>query len=562
MRMTNGSEIDNLMEMIAKNNPWHDPKNKDWFLSDGSLREVIIAENQGLFEPPKIFFYLDKDFFRRLFSEPEKHGILIIRGPRRIGKTSTLKYLIKTMIDSGYPAECFVYLSLDADELLAELDRKRILRELVDAIITRFRKPGKPLILILDEVTFYKGWARAIKNLVDSGSIGPGIGIINTGSYSLDLSSAKTELSGRFGPLGENMGGDLFFFPRRFIEVSESVLGSSFKSFFARNLGKFGKRMGMIEYLAGYQTSANDASYNYDNLLESFIKNHYTDLHTLFINTYIYTGGYPKSIFEAVTTQRQGETSVSDARYRDDIYNLILTDSKKFDLDETIIRGILSNMPLPSMRISGNYDSIVPKNLTPKKDQIERCIEYLEASGLFNFLPNISSPDQVNIEQQIVSPSRDKLKLVISDPSVFIASYLCSRGTSSIFRAAKGLLANDIIMEHLAESIVVSHLQHAPVLKRSMLSKNVGYMLLDQDGKEKEIVDGMAWYINFKNKFIVLPVEVKYGNNPSMREIKEKAEILKEQFKIPRLIVVTNSEKFEIQENYTMIPIEIFLSLL
>ena len=176
------SKIDSIIESMIKNqNPWHNPANRDWYLRDGALRELMDADNEGLYESPKIYYFLKKRFFKPLYSNNRAYGVLIIRGPRRIGKTSTLKYMIKDYIQRGYPPDSFVYISLDSDELIKEADRKRYLRELVDEIIKRFKRENKPLIIILDEVTFYKGWARAIKNLIDSGSIGPGIALVATG---------------------------------------------------------------------------------------------------------------------------------------------------------------------------------------------------------------------------------------------------------------------------------------------------------------------------------------------------------------------------------------------
>ena len=226
----------NIQTIVNQNNPWRDSSNKDWSTIDGSLREIKKAESEGLFCPPKFYYYLKKEFFKRIFEKPQESGVLIIRGPRRIGKTSTLKYMIEQMISEGYPKESFLYLSLDQEEFFVEINKKKKLREIISEIIKTYKVQKFPLIVILDEVTFYKGWARVLKNLVDEGVIGDGIAIIATGSYSLDLGSAKREMSGRFGKLGESCGEDILFYPRRFIEVAESVLDNTgnFRLFLAK----------------------------------------------------------------------------------------------------------------------------------------------------------------------------------------------------------------------------------------------------------------------------------------------------------------------------------------
>ena len=204
-----------IEKIVLQSNPWLEGV-VDWAERDGSLIELKKAESEGLFSPPKMYYFLQKNFFIKIFDDPSDYGILIIKGPRRIGKTSTLKLIIDDMIKDGHPKESFVYLSLDEDSFFAEVEKKKRLKEILLNIIELYKQEGKPLLLILDEITFYKGWARVLKNLYDSGVIRNGIGVIATGSYSLDLSGAKRELSGRFGPLGEQCGEEIVFPPRRF----------------------------------------------------------------------------------------------------------------------------------------------------------------------------------------------------------------------------------------------------------------------------------------------------------------------------------------------------------
>ncbi len=542
-------------KIVKEDSPWHDPSNTEWYLRDGALREVIEADKKGLYEPPKIKFFLERDFFRQLIDNPDEYGVVILRGPRRIGKTSTLKYLIKEFLDRKIDPNYFVYLSLDRDELFIKNGKKRFLRELIKTTIETYRKGDKPLIIILDEVTFYEGWARALKNLIDEGVIGPGIGVIATGSYSLDLSSAKRELSGRFGPLGEKFSGDLFFFPRRFIEVAESSLGEEFKNFVARNFGKFGRRAGMIEYLTGAQTKSNNLRFNYEWILNQLIDNYYDGLHDLFENIYTYTGGYPKSFYDAIISKREGEIRIDDARYRDDIYNLLITDSKKFDLSEDVLGSILQKIEFPSMQISEEHLAI--QNV--KKDEMQKYIHYLRASGLFEFTPCISSPSQIDVKNLLVTPSREKMKLVVTDSAAFISIYLCSRGiTYDILEKSKTVISeNRKIRELLFESIVLSHLIRSPIIRRSPLIENVGYILFE----EKEVVDALAWYVNWKNELILLAIEAK-SKGIKIKEIEEKSRILREEFNIKRLIVVSNNKEIEINKDYIIIPMEVSLLFL
>lgn len=545
-----------LEKFILDQNPWHDPKNKDWFMKDGALREAMEAERNGLYTPPKVLFFMKKYFLDEIFANPQKWGVVIVLGPRRVGKTSTFKYWVREKIDPGVSEKSIIYLSLDQDELFIPLEKSRKLREFIGGVIGRYKKPGKPLVIILDEVTFYKGWARSIKNLVDSGDIGPGIGVVATGSYSMDLSSAKRELSGRYGPLGEELKGEVIFHPRRFIEVAESVLGSDFKNLFGRKFGSFGRRTGIIEYLAGIQTEINNIKYNYDKALKQFVDTHYHDLHSLFDNIYMVTGGYPRAIYEAIMSQRNGKRIVSDARYRDDIYTLFVTDSIKFGLSEKELKDILLKIDLPSLQVPHDFSTF--SHL--KKEDTKRYKEYLEVSGLFSFLPNIS-PKDIDLKSRAVRAGTDTMKMVVNDPAAFLSIYLCSRGvTSEMLGHAIKVLRENQVREHLSESIVLSHLKHIPMIQISN-PDNVGYISFREDGRE--VADGFCWYINRKNELCLIAMESKCAKNKlNLRDIENRASWAKEKFNVKRLIVVTNLKHLEITEKYSILPIEIFLSLL
>ncbi|RKY36883.1 MAG: hypothetical protein DRP72_03655 [Candidatus Omnitrophota bacterium] len=545
--------IEELLRIVKRESPWQEDQTGSWYLKDGALKEIIAAERKGYYEPPKSFFFLKGRFFEAIHKNPDKFGILIIRGPRRVGKTSTLKYLIKYLIEHGYDKESFFYISLDEESLLDTLEKRRMLREFLSALIDKY-SVLKPIILVLDEVTFYKGWARALKNLVDSGDIGEGVGVIATGSYSLDLSSAKSELKGRLGPLGEAVGGDLFFPTRRFVEVVESLLGSNFKDFIKKKLGKVGRRLGLLEFLGGFQDKRDVVKYDYNAKIEALLSEFYSDLHGVF-EIYKYSGGYPRSFSEALSSiRKKGEINVSDARYKDDIYDLFITDCRKFKLDEKILQKILLQVKSPSMRIAANLDTLLVGGL--KKGELSKYIEYLEASGLFMLIPSVSNKNDVDLDSQTIIPNGKVQKFIVTDPAVFLSLYYCSRNIVDIYKKASSHLSKNI-QELLFEAIVISHLRFLPVTRPFL---NIAYVLEDDDEK-KELADALVWYVNFRGEFISLPIEVKSGLNIDRRMIANKARELKDKYGLGRLIVVTNTEVFEITDEFIMIPIEIFLLL-
>jgi len=554
------NNLDEIIDSIIKNdNPWMDPNNDNWYKHDGALREVIKAETNGWYNPPKLYYMLRQKFFEKLSSSQDDWGIIIIRGPRRIGKTSTLKYIIKKLIEEGFDRESFIYVTLDNEKLLSILDRKKFLRELLKQIISRYKKPDKPLFIILDEATFYSGWARALKNSVDGGDIPDGVGIIVTGSYSLDLSNAKSVLSGRYGKYGEEFNGEVSFLPRRFIEVAESLLGEDFRNAVRKNLGYMGRRLGILEYLGGFQNEKDDDRYKYSIKIENILLNYYSNLHGMFESIYLHSGGYPRAFYEFVT-----KSYISDARYKGDIYDLLINDCKKFRLSPEILEQIILKIKLPSIQISADFHTLTDGITSLKKDEVKMYIEYLEASGLFQRVRNISSPNEINKESLSVIPKGDSPKLVVTDPCAFLALYACSRGqTSKIFEFSQKLLKeNDHIKELLYESIVISHLKNMPQIAPS----NLGYIVECNENTNncnEELCDAFIWYYSSHStvdNFVTIPIEVKATKNINEREITKKSERLQE-YGAKKLIVVADTDNIKIEENYSIIPIELFLLL-
>jgi predicted AAA+ superfamily ATPase len=547
-------QITKLLEAVSQWSPWQAAERKDWHLSDGSLIEIFEAKKLGLFEPPKKFFTLKERFFEKHLNNKKTFGIIVIRGPRRVGKTSTLKYLIKYLIDTGYDKKSFFYFSLDDEKLFQVIEKKKLLREFLGELIKRY-EIVKPIILILDEVTFYRGWARVLKNLVDSGEISNGVAVIATGSYSLDLSTAKSELHGRHGPLGESLGGDVFFPPRRFIEVAESLLRGNFRKFIAYNFGLFGRRLGMLEFLAGFQTPEEIRLYDYEAKVNKLIDEFYDDLHGV-LDIYKLSGGYPRAFFEAMVSQRNGQVKIEDARYRDDIFELLVADCRKFRLDERVLTNLLSHITRPSMVISSDYRTLGLGAI--KKEDAEKYLNYLISSGLFMFIPSISSPAEVDGASQTVRPSSENLKLITADPAAFLAIYSGVRKIHSIYRKADSIIKGEV-EDLLIEAIAISHIRH---ISAGSASQDIAFNLHKTSSGSIELSDAVTWYINHKNEFILIPIEVKNSNNINKDELEFKAKELRAKYGAKRLVVVTNAKRFEIQEYYVLIPIELFLILL
>ncbi len=121
----------------------------------------------------------------------ETPGIYILTGGRQVGKSTSCKLLIKYCLENQiFSAQHIFY--LPCDEIFDAKTLSDTLRLfLQDASLHRF-------LLIIDEITFVKGWERVIKALADEGWFTKGLCVL-TGSDTLILKEAATSFPGRRG---------------------------------------------------------------------------------------------------------------------------------------------------------------------------------------------------------------------------------------------------------------------------------------------------------------------------------------------------------------------------
>lgn len=92
--------------------------------------------------------------------------ILQITGPRRVGKTTLVRQLIRRLLKDGRPPDQLVYYSLDDPSLLLSgIDRGRFIEALM--LELRSRSKGQKVCLFLDEVQRLEGWELYLKKYYD-----------------------------------------------------------------------------------------------------------------------------------------------------------------------------------------------------------------------------------------------------------------------------------------------------------------------------------------------------------------------------------------------------------
>lgn len=162
--------------------PFHNPWWEESFSIDHEPK--LIALNELKFQ-----------FLHPFLNEfPQNQDVVFtFRGPRRIGKTTFLKQLVRKLILAGHRRRNIFYFPCDRIANFNEL------YFLLQQFIFEKRAEGNDRIfLFIDEISYVAEWQRAFKALADEGSL-VNVTAILTGSNALDLIKSSERLPGRTG---------------------------------------------------------------------------------------------------------------------------------------------------------------------------------------------------------------------------------------------------------------------------------------------------------------------------------------------------------------------------
>lgn len=132
----------------------------------------------------------------------ERDAVYTLRGPRQVGKSTILKRQIATLLADGWPARRLLYLDVELAGLETARDLVAAIREFLDVERSPLAGDQPRLAVFLDEVTRVRGWAGAVRGLVDNDEL-RGVMLVATGSHTADLRQGGERLPGRRGGGGE-----------------------------------------------------------------------------------------------------------------------------------------------------------------------------------------------------------------------------------------------------------------------------------------------------------------------------------------------------------------------
>ena len=149
--------------------------------SDDFLQKIIYANSPWIEDPQKTIkteAYKREAFYRIKTELEATHGnAVLIKGPRRVGKTEIQRQLVADLIASGIPAEHILYLSFDDLQIISERpdDRAQLVQRILDTWTgmlgsKMFDRIDFPIYCFFDEVQEVKDWAHLVKNRIERNS--------------------------------------------------------------------------------------------------------------------------------------------------------------------------------------------------------------------------------------------------------------------------------------------------------------------------------------------------------------------------------------------------------
>ncbi|MBI4567349.1 MAG: ATP-binding protein [Planctomycetes bacterium] len=128
---------------------------------------------------------------------------VVLRGPRRVGKTILLRQIIEDLLKEGRRPREILYLPFDELKPLLRLSMPVLTlarwfeQNILGCTFNEAARAGLPALLFLDEVQNLDNWAPQVKSLVDNHSVR----VLVTGSSSLRIEQGQDSLAGRITTL-------------------------------------------------------------------------------------------------------------------------------------------------------------------------------------------------------------------------------------------------------------------------------------------------------------------------------------------------------------------------
>jgi predicted AAA+ superfamily ATPase len=450
-------------------------------------------------------------------------SILIIKGPRRAGKTIAIKLAIwKLISEKKANPDDILYFSFD--EIITPKDMDNTIRNFLS------RPHSGTTYLFLDEIQTVRGWADVLLGLSNSGVL-KNTAIVATGSIAHFLGTETLP--------GRGTEGNIYYLRTASFRtfVISLLKAMAIPGNIAQTLGqRIGYRFtdnevkSMLEAITNTSVDL-EVDINQINKQVSSIEKYFIPLNKMF-ELYIYTGGYPvgiASIFNEVLL----------SKFYEEIYNYIKNDA-------ATITSAVSGDPLKaSQAVSGILEHVgekvsyskIAQNMSMNKTTLIDYSNRLENSFVFLNIKGMKSFENGLKESGVK-------KFYFEDVFMHYAAGAASTGKQGEVYSKE--IINSSRVGIVVEEIVAGHLIR---VKESDPMKLYGTYLRFYDGTKE--VDFIYRRENNSN----LGIEAKYQVGASLQDIKFVKGI-------DEYILLTKSSDIKKGNNCVMFPIALFLAIL
>ena len=331
----------------------------------------------------------------------EKDVIYTLRGSRQVGKTTTLKLMIKKLLDKNQKENIFYFTCNNIDTYKEVID---ILSAYLDWVENDERK-----YIFVDEITFVENWTRAIKHMADLGKL-KNCTMILTGSNAHDL---KYEIERMPGRRGEDPDLDKILFPLSFRDYMQ-FLNPDF-------ILKF--------------SDLRSAKKNYS-FYRKELKKH--------LDVFLLTGGFIQAVNNFEANDKIGI----------DIYqqylSWVLGDLAKLGRRETYSRQIFEQV-IRCITTNIGFDTIAKKTSIDSHVTVKDYLDVMESNFIIKILY------QIDISKKIAVGRRSK-KIYFQDMFLFWVFFGYVFGLSDYFMSSKDRLNDSLLKSKIIENLIMSHL--------------------------------------------------------------------------------------------------------
>jgi predicted AAA+ superfamily ATPase len=340
---------------IAEMNPWW--RAGDWRKRDQDLKE---ATDSGLVYRPDALSGLTSG------------ALYLLRGPRRVGKTVTVKQTVADLLDRGVPPKSVVRMAVDgwsASEL----------RTAIQNVALPPTPEGAHRWWFIDEVTAVTGdWATEIKTLRDNDPDFRAATVVLTGSSAAALTAASGVLAGRRGHVAD---------------VDRTLLPMGFRTF----ASTLDPSLNTLPRITPDQIHSQAAAGAYEEVLP------WLNVLIRLWETYLEYGGYPPSVAAAKANQPIPKWFVKDlfdVMHRDAFAKSQLDGNQTSALVERIWQSIATSLNEQNVGASLGLDS----------KRVSRHVDYLRDAYLSWVCPQL--------DEEWVAKNRTQDKVYPIDPLI------------------------------------------------------------------------------------------------------------------------------------------------